>query len=462
MRKTKIGIVGLHQSGKSLLINCLLKRFISKVGTGSATTHAPVSYSYSDDEYAEYLDSTGWHVIEIKDVANYDSKDSICKINVHLNNSLLKAFTLVDLPGTGYNDNDNSTTSKVLHELDFAILLATDVKEFSNSSSFYTNTLLLLQRYNIPYYFILNCTNITKWSPLNKQNIEVAKSDLELLHIYEPLSLGETDDYPLVNLIWYWCSIAIDSDEIYLKYCDSIQNYFERKGKSWNRQSLEADSNFRIVQSIFNNRNRTYIELMRDFRKELARLKEELCPIGTIQTFAFENIQQGWVICDGKSLKIEDYPELFNTIGTTFGGNGTDEFKVPDLRNQFVRGWSKNSKRKFGSIQDDAIQGHSHKIKPLGNTSTAGGHSHQVYYRVYKVGSNWGENDMPVWEIPSSADTSKKGGDPGTTSSGSHSHSLPDFITENLESMKSFGTVRQAKETRPTNMALLYCIKAQQ
>lgn len=453
MRKTKIGIIGLHQSGKSLLINCLLKRFVSKVGTGSATTHTAVSYSFSDDEYAECLDANGWHTIEITDVVKYDNNDSINEINVHLNNSLLKAFTLVDLPGTGYNTKDNRTMALGLKELDFAILLATDVKELSNSSSFYANTLQLLQRYNIPYYFILNCTNITKWSPTNKQNIEVAKSDLDLLQIYEPLSLGEVDEYPLVNLIWYWCSIADDNDEIYLKYLDSIQNHFERKGKSWDRRRLEAESNFCLVQSIFDKGNRAYIELIRDFRKELNRLKDELCPIGTIQAFAFESIPQGWLLCNGQALKKEDYPELYRAIGISFGSNRKGEFCVPDLRSNFVRGWDERV-RKFGSYEDDALQGHVH----IPSCSKSGDHYHHIGYHHYKTcEANTFYSTYQhkhVWDYD---DRINKKGDYKTSRNGGHKHDIAIGIPSSAD---DYGEIRMDIETRPKNVALLYCIKA--
>lgn len=201
MQKIKIGIVGLHQSGKSLLINCLLKQAISKVGTGRATTHTAVYYRYSADERVEVLDNTGWHEIEVKDICKFDNKNNVKLINVYIKNSVLKAFTLVDLPGTGYNNADNSTMANALADIDYAILLGTNEKEFSTASSFYANTLCLLKKHSIHYYFLLNCTRIDKWSPRNKQNIELAESDLEVLQIYQPLLLGDCEERPIINLV---------------------------------------------------------------------------------------------------------------------------------------------------------------------------------------------------------------------------------------------------------------------
>lgn len=95
--------------------------------------------------------------------------------------------------------------------------------------------------------------------------------------------------------------------------------------------------------------NRAYLQLRKYLKEEIKRLKEELCPIGTIQTFAFECIPPWWLTCDGHPFRIDEYPELYKVIGYTFGGEGTEEFKVPVLRSKFVRGWDKRT-RKSGML----------------------------------------------------------------------------------------------------------------
>ena len=453
MQKIKFGVVGLHQSGKSLLINCLLKRAISKVGTGSATTHTPIYYSYSDDEYAEYFDSAGCHEIIPKEVANYADKNSIDRVDVYLANTLLRDFTLVDLPGAGFNVIDNKSMAQTLAELDYAILLATDVKEFTSSSSFYMNTLKLLQEYNIPYYFIFNCTNITRWSPQNKKNIEIARSDLDLLQIYEPLSLGVNDEKPLVNLMWYWCSNVDCTDELFIEYCESIQDYFQKKGKVLSKESLEEASKFNLIESIFDKRNRALLELRCHFRKEINRVKDELCPIGTIQAFAFESLPYGWLMCNGQSLKINDYPQLYNAIGISFGGDGKDVFNVPDLRSKFVRGWDERV-RKLGSYEDDALQGHIHAQ----SCSKSGDHYHQIGYHHYKTceaNTFYSTYEHKhVWDYD---DKINKKGNYKTSKEGNHKHDITIGVPCSAD---DYGKIRVDIETRPKNVALLYCIKA--
>lgn len=54
--------------------------------------------------------------------------------------------------------------------------------------------------------------------------------------------------------------------------------------------------------------------------------------IGTITVAATPYIPVGWLPCDGGTQSISEYPNLFAAIGTTFGGNGTTTFGIPDLR----------------------------------------------------------------------------------------------------------------------------------
>lgn len=456
MQKIRIGIVGLHQSGKSLLINCLLKRNISRVGTGCATTHTSVYYLFSEDEFAEYFDSSGCHEISPEEVAKYDNNDSIERINVYLNNVLLKSFTLIDLPGTGFNSTDNLTMSQALANLDYAILLATNVKEYTNASSFYANTLGLLQKYSVPYYFILNCTKVNNWSPNNKKNIELAESDMELLQVYEPLQLGEDGDKPLINLMWYWCSIANEEDELYLKYIGNISTDFDRRRKEFNRLALKEASRFYIIDYIFSKENRRQLEFKKELKQEISKIKKELCPVGTIQAFAFENEQEGWLFCDGRQLDIEDYPELFNTIGFTFGGDNYTKFQLPDLRGRFIRGWDNvgiiDKKRNLGSYQDDSLQEHSHQFEiDSRNTANGGHHTHDLYTEYLKV-NGWGNTGVSYVNdgyTSNSKYTKKK-----VCEGGYHSHELPQMCVKNVQNC------RADCETRPQNIALLYCIKA--
>lgn len=53
--------------------------------------------------------------------------------------------------------------------------------------------------------------------------------------------------------------------------------------------------------------------------------------IGEILTTFTEVSIDDLILCDGKELKVDDYPLLFKTIDYNYGGRN-DVFKLPDLR----------------------------------------------------------------------------------------------------------------------------------
>jgi microcystin-dependent protein len=54
--------------------------------------------------------------------------------------------------------------------------------------------------------------------------------------------------------------------------------------------------------------------------------------VGIIMQFANNWETKGWKYCDGRSLSIKQYPELYNVIGCGFGGDFRNYFNLPDLR----------------------------------------------------------------------------------------------------------------------------------
>ena len=57
--------------------------------------------------------------------------------------------------------------------------------------------------------------------------------------------------------------------------------------------------------------------------------------LGEIRMMAFNYAPaQGWAMCNGQILPINQNQALFSLLGTTFGGNGQTTFALPDLRGQ--------------------------------------------------------------------------------------------------------------------------------
>jgi len=58
--------------------------------------------------------------------------------------------------------------------------------------------------------------------------------------------------------------------------------------------------------------------------------------VGEVRPFAGNFAPVGWQLCDGTLLAISSYQVLYTLIGTTYGGNGTTNFAVPDLRGRCI------------------------------------------------------------------------------------------------------------------------------
>lgn len=54
--------------------------------------------------------------------------------------------------------------------------------------------------------------------------------------------------------------------------------------------------------------------------------------LGQIMIVGFNFAPVGWATCDGQLLPISQNTALFSILGTTYGGNGTTNFALPNLR----------------------------------------------------------------------------------------------------------------------------------
>jgi microcystin-dependent protein len=60
--------------------------------------------------------------------------------------------------------------------------------------------------------------------------------------------------------------------------------------------------------------------------------------LGEIKFVAFNFAPQGWALCNGQLLPISGNQALFNLLGTTYGGNGTSNFALPNLQGRMPLG----------------------------------------------------------------------------------------------------------------------------
>ena len=76
---------------------------------------------------------------------------------------------------------------------------------------------------------------------------------------------------------------------------------------------------------------------------ELLTYKESFIPTGTIIISQAPEIPLGYLLCDGSEVKIEEYQDLYNVIGTTYGQSDSTSFCIPDLTARTVFGISEGN-----------------------------------------------------------------------------------------------------------------------
>ncbi len=150
-----------------------------------------------------------------------------------------------------------------------------------------------------------------------------------------------------------------------------------------------------------------------------------IIPTGSIMPFSGTTAPAGWLLCDGASISISTYQNLYNVIGTSFGWSSTN-FNIPDLRGVFLRGANgtrsdsiadpdKNNRiasktggatgNNVGSLQMDAFQGHIHDYGGLVANYALGGSPILINYSSNYTGQ---PTDKPI--------TDGTNGTPRTTS----------------------------------------------
>jgi len=102
--------------------------------------------------------------------------------------------------------------------------------------------------------------------------------------------------------------------------------------------------------------------------------------IGEIRIFSFDFPPRGWATCAGQLLAINQNQALFSILGTTFGGNGINNFNLPDLRGRTPIHWGQGpglsnytlgqrSGEEVHTLTTNEIPGHTHAVTASSNTA---------------------------------------------------------------------------------------------
>jgi microcystin-dependent protein len=130
-----------------------------------------------------------------------------------------------------------------------------------------------------------------------------------------------------------------------------------------------------------------------------------LSPIGSVTAYALPTPPAGWLLCDGSIYSASAYPTLSVGLGSTYGGNGTTTFAVPNLKGRIPVGLDSSQTEfdthgetggaKTHTLTSSEIPAHSHPNTAAftGTAGTTGNdspdHSHSWGYASTPLAYGW-------------------------------------------------------------------------
>jgi microcystin-dependent protein len=195
---------------------------------------------------------------------------------------------------------------------------------------------------------------------------------------------------------------------------------------------------------------------------------------GAIFAYGGGTAPAGSFVCNGQAVSRTTYAALFAIIGTAHGaGDGSTTFNVPDLRGEFLRGLDLgrgvDAGRVLGSTQAGQNLSHVHGVTDPthahsvydpghghgGATDAQGSHNHDYTYASQQYTA----------QIAVGVGFATAAGTTQTSVAGNHAHNLSVYGAGTGIGIYGAGTgisiqANGGTETRPRNVAVLYCIWA--
>ena len=169
--------------------------------------------------------------------------------------------------------------------------------------------------------------------------------------------------------------------------------------------------------------------------------------LGQIEAFSFGFAPKGWALCAGQIMPINQNQALFALLGTTFGGNGTTNFALPDLRGRIATAFGQGAGLAPHTLGE--LGGQETHTLTL-NEMAPGGHSHAV--SAHNNGNTGGTN-APGGGVTLGAGYSSQAGSPAVSIYGSAAPTVA------MGALAPAGG--QAHENRMPFLVLNYCIALQ-
>jgi microcystin-dependent protein len=165
--------------------------------------------------------------------------------------------------------------------------------------------------------------------------------------------------------------------------------------------------------------------------------------IGEIRAFGFNFAPQNWAFCNGQPMNISDNPTLFNVIGTTYGGNGTTTFNMPNLQGQVPMHWGTGP---GGNTVIGQVQGTTQVTLTQGQTPS---HNHVLSSAFLPAGGTVERTQSPRPSVSYLSDS---------TPSGVWSNTSPSFNSQLAGNVLSQVGGSQPHDNMQPYLAVNFCI----
>lgn len=179
--------------------------------------------------------------------------------------------------------------------------------------------------------------------------------------------------------------------------------------------------------------------------------------IGEIRLFPYDRIPtaDGWKICNGQTLTMQQNMALYSLIGSQFGGDDKTYFNLPNLNGRVIVGFGRSPVS--GSIYYVGKSGGESMVTL--ESKTVPSHTHSMMVRNSYDTSLPGTNILGNACIPTNPNQAKK----NTANSASYVTATPDanrrtVLNPNSISIEGGG---QAHENRMPFVTMVYCMATQ-
>ena len=164
--------------------------------------------------------------------------------------------------------------------------------------------------------------------------------------------------------------------------------------------------------------------------------------LGEVRIFPWSWAPNGWALCNGASLPIQQNAALNALLGQTFGGNGSTTFNLPDLRGRTPvhlgvgqDGLSYNNGQAGGAetvtLTVANMPQHNHAVNALGGTKGNAGAATSALPATVGIGS--GGTTINIYSVATAASTVQLTADTFSTEGGSTAHNnLQPFMVMNF------------------------------